>query len=260
MPNQPVSQQPQTAAPLDEHSPINLINEILKAGTTSHGPDDLCTVLVTKNLAPLKATTAFLGHLDVDGRVTWLGGYGFPHTMRSAEYRPSINDPLAITDSIRTGEIQKYLSREEYLTQYPHMRERQPLGDIFITIPFTAPGACQGAIGLAFETNSAVQAIPDSFWHALANICNLLTTQSWNPTGQRNPHITAGHGTAGHLTERGHAILERLALGHTSRQIAADMAYSESTIKQEKIKLFRTLGVHDRAAAVEIARSQGLIG
>lgn len=61
------------------------------------------------------------------------------------------------------------------------------------------------------------------------------------------------------LTSRQQRILELLALGKTNRWIAADLGFSESTVRQETLRLYRALGVNSRTDSVMVARSIGLI-
>ena len=61
------------------------------------------------------------------------------------------------------------------------------------------------------------------------------------------------------MTERQHAILIEMAQGKTNLLIANEMILSESTIKQESVKIFRALGVGTRQQAVLKARTLGLL-
>ena len=61
------------------------------------------------------------------------------------------------------------------------------------------------------------------------------------------------------MTERQHAILIEMARGKTNLVIANEMILSESTIKQESVKIFRALGVGTRQQAVLKARTLGLL-
>lgn len=61
------------------------------------------------------------------------------------------------------------------------------------------------------------------------------------------------------LSARQLRILELLAMGKTNRWIAADLGFSESTIRQETLRLYRALAVNSRTDAVVVARSIGLI-
>lgn len=61
------------------------------------------------------------------------------------------------------------------------------------------------------------------------------------------------------LSGRHRQILERMARGETNSRIAISLGFSASTIRHESMKIYRYLGVSDRRAAVEVARSRGLV-
>jgi len=66
------------------------------------------------------------------------------------------------------------------------------------------------------------------------------------PTGER-------------LTERQLQILVGIAAGQTNMAIAKELILSESAIKQETVKIFRSLGVANRREAAQKATSMGLV-
>ena len=61
------------------------------------------------------------------------------------------------------------------------------------------------------------------------------------------------------LTERQQQILLGIAQGKTNLQIARDLILSESSIKQESVKIFRSLGVANRQQAAIKARAMGVV-
>lgn len=77
--------------------------------------------------------------------------------------------------------------------------------------------------------------------------------------GQRQdggPPDQGGHAPGG-LSARQMMILEGMAEGLTNRQIAARIAYSESTVRLESMAIYRHFGVHSRHEAVAAARNAG---
>jgi DNA-binding NarL/FixJ family response regulator len=50
-----------------------------------------------------------------------------------------------------------------------------------------------------------------------------------------------------------------MAIGKTNGQIARDLNLSESTIKQESVRIFRILGVNTRQRAVSVGKEMGII-
>jgi len=61
------------------------------------------------------------------------------------------------------------------------------------------------------------------------------------------------------FSERQQRILERIQDGKTNKSIARELGFSESTIRQETLRLYRSLGVNSRNDAVLAARSKGLL-
>lgn len=61
------------------------------------------------------------------------------------------------------------------------------------------------------------------------------------------------------LSPRQTHILQMLAQGRTNRSIAAELGFSESTIRQETLRLYRALEVNSRTDAVRVARAIGLL-
>ena len=61
------------------------------------------------------------------------------------------------------------------------------------------------------------------------------------------------------LTDRQLRVLDEMAIGKTNSQIARTLNLSESTIKQECVRLFKVLGVSTRQRAVAVGKEMGLI-
>jgi len=63
----------------------------------------------------------------------------------------------------------------------------------------------------------------------------------------------------GELTERQRQVLKLMADGMTNGQIARVLRFSESTVRQETMAIYRTLQVRGRAEAVQFAEDTGLL-
>ena len=61
------------------------------------------------------------------------------------------------------------------------------------------------------------------------------------------------------LSPRQLQVLHLLAQEKTNRSIALDLGYSESTIRQETLRLYRALNVNSRSDAVSVGTSIGLV-
>jgi DNA-binding CsgD family transcriptional regulator len=83
-----------------------------------------------------------------------------------------------------------------------------------------------------------------------------LSVVRWGETAHPAAATTP---SAKDLTSRQLRVLGLMAKGMTNGQIARVLAFSESTIRQETMAIYRTLQVKGRAEAVDFGRSNGLI-
>jgi PAS domain S-box-containing protein len=62
-----------------------------------------------------------------------------------------------------------------------------------------------------------------------------------------------------HLTPRQNQVLQLLAHGHSTAQIAAELHLSVDTVRNHVRRMLRTLGVHSRIEALAVAHREGLL-
>lgn len=84
----------------------------------------------------------------------------------------------------------------------------------------------------------------------------LSLTQAAPPSGQS---ATATKSSVQELTTRQVTIIELMADGLTNAAIAKQVLLSESTVRQETIRIYRVLSCHTRTEAIVKARAAGLI-
>jgi DNA-binding NarL/FixJ family response regulator len=75
--------------------------------------------------------------------------------------------------------------------------------------------------------------------------------------GIQPPRVT--HGPA-ELSERQLEVLRLVAVGANASQIAAELSISEATVRTHVKNILERLGAHNRAHAVALAMTQGLLG
>lgn len=61
------------------------------------------------------------------------------------------------------------------------------------------------------------------------------------------------------LSDREVEVLTRLDSGATAREIGAELYVSHETVRSHLKRIYRKLGVHDRAAAIDRAREEGIL-
>ena len=68
-----------------------------------------------------------------------------------------------------------------------------------------------------------------------------------------------GGSTTAPLSKREREILQKVADGATTRQVASDLGISPHTVKTHLERIFEKLGAKDRAQAVAIAIRMGIV-
>lgn len=95
-------------------------------------------------------------------------------------------------------------------------------------------------------------------WTPPATAAPALSVVRWGESGpsQAGPETKL---PAKDLTARQLRVLSLMAKGMTNGQIARVLAFSESTVRQETMAIYRTLQVKGRAEAIDFGRTHGLI-
>ena len=112
-----------------------------------------------------------------------------------------------------------------------------------------------GALSSVAMDGAEIEAFSEEELISIANLAYLFLSLSGMPEIVKNADAAA----SGQLTKRQHEIVMFMAKGMTNAQIANELILSESSIKQESVKIFRALGVENRRDAVRRARETGLI-
>jgi len=93
---------------------------------------------------------------------------------------------------------------------------------------------------------------------ASATLPRALSVVKWGGESASSPTASAAP-PIGDLTARQLRVLSLMAKGMTNGQIARVLAFSESTVRQETMAIYRNLQVKGRAEAIDFGRRTGLI-
>lgn len=134
----------------------------------------------------------------------------------------------------------------------------------FIALPFSPTGDVPGALGITFRRELSSFQIPDAELELLQLLSELIAVNSLpriRATGLLSKLYfdTEDLEDISAITPRQLRVLDEMAIGKTNGQIARSLNLSESTIKQESVRIFRILGVNTRQRAVSAGKEMGLI-
>lgn len=231
---------------------------------------------IVLSLTPKHGTkAALIGECQVDGSLRHLGAFGLPPTSAAPLTEVTLWDSSPLSDALRTGQPVLCPRPGEAASRYPQLSVLRELADPTGAWPLALPSQLVGGIQLFFHAPFEVTGVHQDVTGlsaVLALYLTLLRTPNAAPaTDSATPlAVPAGIGalplraatrqaTGQPLTERQRTILQHMAKGRTNIQIAHALGFSESTIRQETIAIYRSLRVHGRQEAVRQARVQGVL-
>jgi DNA-binding CsgD family transcriptional regulator len=241
----------------DSKDALDIISRLLLAMEESNNPNDFCDSLCNDVLLEFNLVASYLAVVESDGRITMVGSWGYPPSRRRPDDRASLWLPMAITDTIRTGQVQLFKTWDEYRKKYPHLEEKVGPGKSHICIPFTTGGRRRGGLGLSFADDLSGILEQRKIWEVLAQAGGLFVNKSWGVGvfGNSKSGVGATMDEAtlrSSLTPRDVEIIKLSVQGDTVNEIAKKLNFSESTIKQARISIYKRLGV-SRAADLKHA-------
>jgi DNA-binding CsgD family transcriptional regulator len=130
-------------------------------------------------------------------------------------------------------------------------------------LPIEMAGVVIGGIMFAFSAEYTPLNPNREITKLLANLAGLFMDTkgaSFTNGASSSPAFTESKDVSGkELTTRQHRILRYVADGLTNAEISKQVMLSKSTVRQETIRIFRSLQCHTRSEAIVKARAMGLI-
>ena len=245
-------------------SDLEIVLRMLKALAKAEDADDFCRALALDVLLEYGVVATYVARLDSDGKISMIGSYGYSKQRVENTGRPSIWENMSITETIRSGKVMVYPTWDNYISRYPDKAHLASPGKAFVCLPLRVKGARAGGLGISFADSIEGAGISEQLWEVFAAAGDVFLTKGWASELVRRPVPTVDFGedekfAAAALSDREQVVLKQIALGKTNHQIARNLAYSESTIKQDTIRIFKVLGVKSRKDAVLAAKTLGLI-
>lgn len=216
--------------------------------------DDLCRVLVMQTFNKYGATQAFIFESHPDATYSLVASYG-----AQLDYGIEIeNLPLSSlypsAACIRNNSIVTTthdMSRLEF-PDIPGVDNQSRYGNLTV-VPLRKFGAPIGAVSISSAQGMDTEESAD-FLELVASMVATRFSQSG-----RYREISIDQGSFPNkskvLNERETLIQVAMSKGFTNPEIAVDLGFSESTIRQDSMSLFRKLGVTNRRDAGKLLLS-----
>jgi DNA-binding CsgD family transcriptional regulator len=235
-------------------------------GDQDHNLEEVLAHLVLCVLAPLQATAAFVSVQDNQNSIVTAGCFGIPEQVsKTFDQRFLLSDRLPITDALRLRKIVVVNSLPAWPSEYLLLNDMpSPNSDAaFISFPIERCGTPVAVGAVFFRSKVFLNDETILFIESIANLLSMYLNSSAyrpNPKHDFSPEdvirVRSERGLP--LSQRQDLILRMISEGRTNLAIGEILQYSESTIRQETIKIFSKLGCDGRVEAADIYRIQEL--
>ena len=251
--------------------------------------DQISQHLVLNLLNAHKPRAAVISLFGLDGMLHVVGAFGMSTTALEAYKTQSLWDSSPMSDAVRSGDPVVLDTVEEVQERYPWLGNNETPYEPMAVWPLSLPSQRVGAVQLTFTESPDVEALradATGVSAVLALYLSLLTSVSVGTeravqslerddrTGgfpvaslslvegvnAEDPATPAARRSApGPLSDRQLRILGLMAKGLTNSQISKRVGFSESTVRQETMAIYRYFGVGGRREAVRLAGMRGML-
>lgn len=248
--------------------------------------DQICQHLVLNLLNAHRPRAAVISLFGADGSLHAVGAFGVAPSAMDAYKNLSLWDSSPMSDAVRSGSPVILMTPEQARQAYPWLVGAETPFEPVAVWPLSLPSQRVGAVQLTFTDppdQETLRADLTGVAAVLALYLSLLTSMAASPERaasalERDDRSAGfpvanlslvegfageeGNGrkaTPGSLTERQLRILSLMAKGLTNSQISKRVGFSESTVRQETMAIYRYFGVGGRREAVRLAGMRGML-
>lgn len=226
-----------------------------------HTLEEVLAHIVLRVLSPLDASIAFVCELNKSNLVANIGMYGTSEEMQ--DHYPnlySLDEKFPLCDAIKTRRVVWINTLPAWPSEYPALvgRPTIPHAKTFICFPIEKSGTPVAAFGLFCNDTIELDADIETFLRSIANLLAMYFFSSShqdttpNTSHSKVPKNYLANISEEKLSDRQLIILRMMSDGDTNLSIAERLGYSESTIRQEMIKIFAKLQCNGRVEATSI--------
>jgi len=188
----------------------------------------------------------YVSRLDSDGFVRYVGGFGVTDQYISDWSNIPISLNWPTSDCIRQDDLIWLIGQEELILNYPDL-VKFPLDEklaTLISLPIEVAFAPSAALGILISEEVKPNTELISFIWAIAGLLGMYGSHISGFSKGKNDSITKEHFSRRQLT-----VLKMLREKLTNKEIADDLGFSESTVRQETIRIYQVLKVANRREA-----------
>ena len=229
---------------------LETVTAFVKTVTESDNSLDFCKRIVHSDSQGL-IVGCQLYFLDNHGKFKQVASYG-KQPKQPEELSAFDQNPMAEAIRTKTAAITLLPGRSTLEDQGGKAMTKH-----LITVPFMRSGEPVGVMRVVVEADHISLDVDQQVIESISQLgAHYLETVGVN--GEKNS-ATLGDTNIDALTDRQITILKFMGQGMTNAQIATELMLSESSIRQETVKIYRAMGVKSRHQAALKGRALGII-
>lgn len=245
--------------PEDHHQCLAL--DVVSVLLTRSTMDEVAQYVVLQALADFHPWQASIYEVGPDSLLRLAGSFGLVDWRGDLHEHSCLDDP-ALGESLRGGVLQPSPAPPPGSTDPngEHQSE-EPVDGHQVIWPLITPMRLSGVLQVRFHEEPPVRDVAERLAELSPPIALALDLAGQQASRRRFGGVTSGPrgNSDGELTPRQREVLRHMSTGMTNGQIARILKFSESTVRQETMAIYRTLQVRGRAEAVQYAEEHGLL-
>lgn len=222
-------------------------------------PALLTQFLVLRTLKPLEVNQIFISQLHPDGMIRTIESFGISNSQNNSWKEIPLSEKLPTTDAIRNDTLIWLADADDWKREYPELLKYEYPSETksTIVIGIDIHAAPAGALGMLSDIEIKPNPELISFVSAVSGLVALFMSSV--TTGSFANVVRGDQGMNGEfLSPRQMRILDLMAQSYTNPQIAKDLGFSESTVRQETMRIYQILQVSGRKEAIQEARRRNI--
>ena len=211
---------------------------------------EVCKFLVLNVFTNMKATAAYAAEITTDGFIAPVGSFGLPEKTITSWGNIPLTVQAPLTDAVKKDKI-ILLKREEAFDKYPALSGYKGIPEVWESY-LVCPTLPHGLIALTLDTSPKLSRETEEFLRTVSSLVSLHHQKDkLKPRMKSNGETSRSSSKNGALTERQLLIKNLMEKGFSNPQIAAEIGYSESLVRQETMAIFAVLKISGRRDLLE---------
>ena len=211
---------------------------------------DVCKFLVLNIFTNIEASAVYVGEITNDGFITPIGYFGLPEKAVAGWGKISLTLHVPLTDAVKQDKI-ILLKKEDTFERYPLLKSYEGIPETWESY-LVCPTLPHGLLALTLNSTPKLTREFEEFIRTVSTLVSLHSKKDkLKPKKNGNGENGRVLEKKGVLSERQLLIKKLMEKGFSNPQIATEIGYSESLVRQETMAIFAALNISGRRELLE---------